>query len=85
MAAGLRACGVRIEELADGLIVNGSGGETVAGGATVAARLDHRIAMSFAVLGLHASQPVTVDDARPIATSFPGFSGRLCDLGAELG
>jgi 3-phosphoshikimate 1-carboxyvinyltransferase len=85
MAAGLRACGVRIEELADGLIVNGSGGETVAGGAAVAARLDHRIAMSFAVLGLHARLPVTIDDARPIATSFPDFSARLCDLGAELG
>ncbi len=85
MAAGLAACGVRVEELPDGLIVHGGGGEPVAGGATVAALLDHRIAMSFAVLGLHARRPVVVDDARPIATSFPGFSDRLCDLGAELG
>ena len=85
MAAGLRGCGVAVEELADGLIVHGSGGEPVSGGATVAALLDHRIAMSFAVLGLNVRRPVIVDDARPIATSFPGFSDRLCDLGADIG
>ncbi len=82
MAAGLAACGVRVEELPDGLIVHGSGGEAVPGGATVAARLDHRIAMSFAVLGLRARAPVTVDDAAPIATSFPGFVALMRTLGA---
>ena len=82
MAAGLRACGVTVEELPDGLIVTGNGGEPVAGGATVAAHLDHRIAMSFAVLGLNATAPVTIDDARPIATSFPGFVGMMEALGA---
>ena len=82
MAAGLTACGVAVEELPDGLVVHGTGGDAVPGGATVAARLDHRIAMSFAVLGLHADRPVTVDDTRPIATSFPGFVALLRDLGA---
>lgn len=82
MAEGLAACGVACEELADGLIVHGQGGDPVPGGATIAARLDHRIAMSFAVLGLNAAQPVTVDDARPIATSFPGFVPMLEQLGA---
>lgn len=85
MATGLRACGVRVEELSDGLIVDGSDGEAVAGGATVAAVLDHRIAMSFAVLGLRARAGVTVDDAAPVATSFPGFSGVFEQLGARLG
>lgn len=84
MAAGLKACGVRHEELPDGLIVDGSGGEAVAGGATVAAVLDHRIAMSFAVLGLRARAAVTIDDAAPVATSFPGFSGVFEHLGARL-
>ncbi|PZN92524.1 MAG: 3-phosphoshikimate 1-carboxyvinyltransferase [Alphaproteobacteria bacterium] len=83
MAEGLRACGVTVEELPDGLIVTGNGGEAVAGGATVAAKLDHRIAMSFAVLGLNARAPVTVDDARPIATSFPGFVAMMKSLGAH--
>ena len=83
MARGLAACGVHVEELADGLKITGSGGDAIAGGATVAAELDHRIAMSFATLGLNAHQPVTVDDARPIATSFPGFVGMMEALGAE--
>ncbi len=85
MAAGLSACGVRVEELPDGLIVHGSGGEPVAGGATVATHLDHRIAMSFAVLGLRSRAPVTVDDVAPIATSFPDFLGLMDQLGARRG
>jgi 3-phosphoshikimate 1-carboxyvinyltransferase len=83
MAAGLAACGVAVEPFADGLIVTGSGGEPVAGGATVAAELDHRIAMSFAILGLNARQPVTVDDSRPIGTSFPGFGAMMASMGAR--
>lgn len=85
MARGLAACGIVVEELPDGLIVNGSGGEPVAGGATVAAELDHRIAMSFAILGLNAARPVMIDDARPIATSFPGFVAMFTGLGARCG
>ena len=83
MAEGLRACGVTVEELPDGLIVTGSGGEPIAGGATVAARLDHRIAMSFAIMGLNARAPVVIDDARPIATSFPTFVAMMESLGAD--
>ena len=82
MAAGLAACGIEVEELADGLAITGSGGGRVPGGATIAAKLDHRIAMSFAVLGLAAVRPVIVDDARPIATSFPDFVGLMQRLGA---
>jgi len=84
MAAGLAACGVRVTEEPEGLIVEGTGGAPVPGGATVAAKLDHRIAMSFAVLGQHAKAPVTVDDASPINTSFPGFVALMTGLGAEL-
>lgn len=84
MAAGLSACGVNVEELPDGLIITGSGGDPVPGGTVVAASLDHRIAMSFAILGLQAREPVTVDDARPIATSFPGFVAMMESLGARV-
>jgi 3-phosphoshikimate 1-carboxyvinyltransferase len=83
MAEGLRAAGVRVEELPDGLIVEGSGGEAVPGGATVSTRLDHRIAMSFAVLSLVARSPITVDDRAPIATSFPAFLPLMQALGAN--
>lgn len=83
MARGLSAIGVRVEELEDGLIVHGSGGALCSGGITIAAELDHRIAMSFAVAGLVAEQPITIDDMSPVATSFPGFSGMLESLGAR--
>ena len=82
MAEGLRAIGVRVEELEDGIAIEGSSGELLAGGATVAAHLDHRIAMSFAVAGLAARNPVTIDDMAPVATSFPIFESMLAELGA---
>ena len=84
MAEGLRAIGARVEELEDGLVIDGSGGAPLAGGATVATHLDHRIAMSFAVASLAARAPVTVDDRAPIATSFPIFVPMMESLGAEV-
>ncbi len=80
MAEGLRAIGARVKELPDGLVIDGTGGELLNGGATIATQLDHRIAMSFAVAGLVSAQPVTVDDMRPVATSFPGFEAMLAVL-----
>lgn len=73
MAAALSACGVVVEEFEDGLAVTGTGGAPIPGGATVETRLDHRIAMSMVVAGLAARNPVTIDDAAPVATSFPVF------------
>lgn len=80
MANGLRAIGAHVEEVEDGLIIDGTGGMPFAGGATIAAKLDHRIAMSFAVAGLVSSNPVTIDDISPVATSFPGFTAMLEQL-----
>ena len=84
MAQGLRAIGARVEETEDGLIIDGTGGEPLPGGATVAARLDHRIAMSFAVAGLVSRNAVTIDDMAPVATSFPIFADLMRSLGAEI-
>ncbi|RWR12302.1 3-phosphoshikimate 1-carboxyvinyltransferase [Paenirhodobacter populi] len=84
MARGLEACGVRVEEDRDTLIVHGMGPEGVPGGATCATHIDHRIAMSFLVLGLAAQQPVAVDDGSPIATSFPVFEDLMRGLGADI-
>jgi 3-phosphoshikimate 1-carboxyvinyltransferase len=84
MARGLEANGARIEEGEDFFIVHGLGPGGLTGGANVAARLDHRIAMSFLVAGLAAQSPITVDDASPIATSFPAFEPLLAGLGARL-
>lgn len=82
MAAGLRAIGVTVEELEDGLIIEGSGGAPLKGGGPIATKLDHRIAMSFAVAGLVSRDGVTIDDMRPVATSFPTFTALLQNLGA---
>ncbi len=84
MARGLEACGARIEEDADTLIVHGLGPEGVPGGATCATHLDHRIAMSFLILGLVSQQPISVDDGSPIATSFPVFEELMRGLGASI-
>ena len=82
MAAGLRAIGVMVEELEDGIIIEGSGGAPLAGGGPIATKLDHRIAMSFAVAGLVSRDGVTIDDMAPVATSFPTFVPLLQTLGA---
>lgn len=82
MAEGLRLIGAKVEELEDGLIIEGRGGDPFPGGGPIATKLDHRIAMSFAVAGLVSEGGVTVDDMRPVATSFPGFITLLESLGA---
>ncbi|WP_428514984.1 3-phosphoshikimate 1-carboxyvinyltransferase [Roseovarius sp.] len=84
MATGLRACGVTVEDGEDWWIVEGMGAGGVPGGATCASHLDHRIAMSFLVLGLASKAPVTVDDGGPIATSFPVFEALMTGLGAQI-
>ena len=84
MARGLEACGVRVEENEDTLIVHGMGPGGVPGGATCATHIDHRIAMSFLVCGLASKAPVAVDDGSPIQTSFPVFEGLMRGLGAEI-
>lgn len=81
--AGLRACGVEAHDEGDSLVVEGTGGAP-RGGGEVAAHHDHRIAMSFLVLGLAAQQPVSVDSADMIATSFPGFVDLMRGLGAPV-
>jgi 3-phosphoshikimate 1-carboxyvinyltransferase len=83
IAAGLRANSVDAEISGDDLIVQGR--PRAPGGGKVATHMDHRIAMSFLVMGLASEKPVTVDDASFVATSFPGFAGQMARLGAELG
>ena len=83
MAAGLNACGVDVEEEADGLIVHGKG-RAPRGGAEVKTAGDHRIAMAHLVLGLGAEQAVSVDEPGMIATSFPTFVAVMRMLGADV-
>ncbi|HEV2818187.1 MAG TPA: 3-phosphoshikimate 1-carboxyvinyltransferase [Allosphingosinicella sp.] len=82
MAAGLRAVGVSVEERGDGLAVHGGGGAPLPGGACVEARLDHRVAMGFAVAGLHCAEPIGIAGMDATETSFPGFAAALAALRA---
>ena len=86
MASGLSALGVPLQELDDGLIIEGGGGRPPAGDqqVTVATEMDHRIAMSFLVYGMAARTAVGIDDAGMIDTSFPGFVGLMNRLGADI-
>jgi 3-phosphoshikimate 1-carboxyvinyltransferase len=83
IAAGLAGCGVHVAVDGDDLIVDGAGGPPEGGG-LIETQLDHRIAMAFLVLGLAAKEPVRIDDAAPIATSFPGFIAMMTALGAAI-
>ena len=84
MATGLRANGVDVDEGPDWWSVHGLGHGNVKGGATCVSHLDHRIAMSFMIMGMAASNPVSLDDGGPIATSFPIFEGLMGGLGADI-
>lgn len=83
MANGLKACGVNLEMGEDSLVIHGTG-KAPKGGATVETALDHRIAMSFLILGCASEAPIAVDDAAPIKTSFPNFIELMNDLGADI-
>ena len=81
-AALLRSNGVKVDIDGDDLIVAGRG--RAPGGGLVTTHMDHRLAMSALVMGLASEQPVKIDDASFIATSFPGFVELMRGLGADL-
>src|SRR5262249_14698609 len=83
IAAGLDSCGVRVAVDGDTLTVEGDG-SLPQGGALIETQLDHRIAMAFLVLGQGCRNPVRIDDAAPIATSFPGFVELINGLGGAI-
>ena len=83
IADGLTAAGVANRIEGDDLIVTGGAGR-VRGGGVAATHLDHRIAMSFLVLGLAANEGMNIDDAAMIATSFPAFTPLMRSLGADI-
>jgi 3-phosphoshikimate 1-carboxyvinyltransferase len=82
VVAGLTACGVAA--VADGDSLRVFGRDRPRGGATVSTKGDHRIAMAFLMMGLAAEQPVEVDEAEMIGTSFPGFVDLMRLLGADI-
>ncbi len=82
MAKGLEACGVKLEMGEDSLTIYGTG-EAPQGGGFIETALDHRIAMSFLVMGMASEKPVTIDDIAPVATSFPNFVDLMTGLSQQ--
>ena len=80
MAAGLRTLGINVDESEDGAVVHGGR----LGGGTVESHGDHRVAMSLAIAGTAATEPVTVRDVAAVDTSFPGFSDCMVSLGLNI-
>jgi 3-phosphoshikimate 1-carboxyvinyltransferase len=77
IAHNLRAMGVQVIELSDGLEIQGRGSLR---GARVASFGDHRIAMAFAVAGLFADGETVVQDAQCVQESYPDFADALEDI-----
>jgi 3-phosphoshikimate 1-carboxyvinyltransferase len=83
MAQGLKSCGVNLDMGEDWIHIHGTG-QRPSGGATISTALDHRIAMSFLVMGSACDEAVTVDDITPIRTSFPNFISLMNDIGLNI-
>ena len=78
------ACGVKLAMSGETLVVEGADAPP-AGGASIATKLDHRIAMAFLVLGMAARAAGRGSTtARTIDTSFPGFVALMNGLGATI-
>ena len=80
---GLTACGVSVDTDEDDIIIEGCGGPPP-GGAEISVNLDHRVAMSYLVMGIAAKKAVTINDGTPIETSFPNFRILMNGLGAKI-
>ena len=83
MYEGLKACGVNLDMGKDSLTIHGNG-QPPKGGDEIKTALDHRIAMSFVVLGCVSDEPITIDDGAPIRTSFPDFIDLMNKLGTKI-
>jgi 3-phosphoshikimate 1-carboxyvinyltransferase len=80
MAQGLKRVGIDARETPDGIIIKGGrlqGGEIESHG-------DHRIAMSFAMVGIVAEGSIKVRDCKNVDTSFPGFVGLAAQAGLRI-
>ena len=78
---GLNKVGIETIEKTDSLEICGG---PIRGGCTIDSELDHRIAMSFLILGLVSNKPIKVLRSSTITTSFPNFFEMMLNLGSRF-
>ena len=81
---GLKRSGVNVSEKQDKLTIFGKGNQKIKGGSIIDASNDHRIAMSFAILGSITEKSVEIRGASSIKTSFPNFIDLMNSLGLDI-
>ena len=84
MSKGLKSNGLKIGEGDSWWSVEGREIDGVNGGGYCKTFFDHRIAMSFLILGMASKEEVVIDDSRPIKTSFPIFESLMSEIGANF-
>lgn len=77
----LRALGVEVEVLPEGLVVHGRGQFT---SATLSGANDHRIVMSAAIAALRTKGGVTIEGAQAVRKSYPHFFEDFSRLGGQV-
>ena len=80
---GLRSCGVKVNYKGEDIIINGASGK-IKGGTTIDSNFDHRIAMSFLVLGGVSKNPISVKGCKSILTSYPNFLCQMNSIGMDI-
>ena len=80
---GLRSCKVLVEDDGENIIITGTK-NNVEGGAIINSNFDHRIAMSFLILGAVSNKPIKVMGCDSISTSYPNFLTQMNELGMDI-
>lgn len=83
MAEGLQTLGVEARPAPDGLIIQGIGDASLAGG-EINSQGDHRIAMAFAMASLRTGDTLHIHDCANVNTSFPGFVDLVRSSGLNI-
>jgi 3-phosphoshikimate 1-carboxyvinyltransferase len=80
MSSELRKMGAKVEEMPDGLLIEGNPLK----GTRVHGHGDHRVVMALAVAGLAASGETEIETAEAVAITFPDFAESMKSLGANI-
>ena len=80
---GLKSCNIKVEHKENDIIIYGSA-EEIKGGVKINSNYDHRIAMSFLILGGVSQKPIEVLGCKSILTSYPNFLKQMNSIGLDI-